>query len=154
MLHNLRSAHNVGSIFRTADAAGVACVHLVGITPSPVDRFGRERKEIAKVSLGAQASVSWNSHGDFASLCASLKSGGFSLVGVEQDSRAVSLCEHDFPNKAAYIFGSEVGGLPESVLSQCDEIIYIPQYGAKESLNVSVAAGVVLFGRLYRGLSC
>lgn len=153
ILDNIRSAHNVGSIFRTADAAGVGKVYLVGITPNPIDRFGRMQPEIAKTSLGATESVPWESVGDAASLStaallsllARLKAEGFSIVAVEQASSSVSLFDFKPTEKIVYIFGAEVEGVQSEVLAVADAILEIPMQGMKESLNVSVTAGIVLF---------
>ncbi len=145
LLHNVRSAHNVGSIFRTADAAGVFKLFLSGYTPTPKDRFGRAQKEIAKTALGAEKFLTWKYSRSPISLITSLKSDGWTIIGVEQNARA-----HDYQKvktipKTVFIFGNEVKGIPKAILKQCDSIIEIPMHGKKESLNVSVAAGVILF---------
>ncbi|MCI0566520.1 TrmH family RNA methyltransferase [bacterium] len=145
ILHNIRSAHNVGSIFRTADAAGTVKIYLTGYTPAPVDRFGREEKKIAKTALGAEKVVPWEKRAYLPPLIKKLKKGGISVVGVEQWSRGVSYTSLKLQGDAAFIFGSEVGGLSEHVLEECDTVIEIPMRGAKESLNVAVAAGIILF---------
>lgn len=147
ILHNIRSAHNVGSVFRTADGAGVARIYLTGYTPRPVDRFGRAQPEIQKTSLGAGEYVTWEAADDIAAVIDALKTEGFAIVAVEQNARAVSL--HDFkkPPKAAYIFGNETEGIEPAVLDLADTIVEIPMQGRKESLNVAVAAGIALFSR-------
>ena len=89
LLHNIRSAHNVGSIFRTADAAGVDKIFLSGYTPQPLDRFGYARKDIAKVALGAEQSVAWEYQKDPYAIIAPLREKGWHIVGVEQDTRAM-----------------------------------------------------------------
>lgn len=136
--------HNVGSIFRTADGAGVAKVYLTGYTPAPVDRFGRPVKEIAKVALGAEKTVPWEKR-EITELIQKLKSDNVQIVAVEQDPRSVPYMELKPKGPTALIFGSEVGGLSTTVLTQCDAVIEIPMHGEKESLNVSVAAGIVLY---------
>ncbi len=144
ILHNIRSTHNVGSIFRTADAAGVAKLYLTGYTPAPVDRFGRVQKEIIKTALGAQDYVPWE-QGTVQAVVRKLKKEGYTVVAVEQDARAVSLATYTAPKRVAFIFGNEVRGVSPQLRAQCDEIVEIPMRGRKESLNVSVTAGVVLF---------
>lgn len=145
LLHNIRSAHNVGSIFRTSDAAGISQVYLTGYTPTPTDRFGRVQKDIAKTALGAHLDVPWAYHTNPARLIARLKREGKHVVGVEQDARA-----HDYRALAhrgpiVFVLGNEVRGLSPTLRAACDEIVEIPMHGKKESLNVSVAAGIVLF---------
>lgn len=145
ILHNIRSVHNVGSIFRTADAAGVAKIYLTGHTSTPTDRFGRKRKDFAKVSLGAEKTVPWEQIARVASLLGKLKRDGFRIVAVEQDRRASDYRKIRGAARIALIFGNEVSGVPLSILKKCDCIAEIPMQGSKESLNVGVAAGVVLF---------
>lgn len=159
LLHNIRSTHNVGSIFRTADAAGVGRVYLSGYTPRPLDRFGRAQKEISKVALGAETYLPWEHHTSPVSLIARLKKEGWHVVGVEQDTRAVDYRATRPGKRTLYIFGNEVRGLSKGLRNLCDELIEIPMRGfmvrqahhprhtkrGKESLNVSVAAGIILF---------
>jgi tRNA G18 (ribose-2'-O)-methylase SpoU len=145
LLHDVRSAHNVGSVFRTADAAGVRRVLLTGYTPLPVDRFGRAQKEIAKTALGAELSVPWEYHADPLDLIATLKKEGWCVVGVEQDTRSQDYRVFSPAKPTVFIFGNEVDGVPTEILDACDLLIEIPMHGAKESLNVSVSAGIVLF---------
>lgn len=153
ILYNIRSAHNVGSIFRTSDGAGVERLYLVGPTPTPIDRFGRTQPEIKKTSLGASESVAWEHVGDATSesidetiqLISELQAEGFVVVAVEQITTAVSLSDFLVPEKVAYVLGHEVDGVPDAVIKHCDAAVEIPMHGQKESLNVSVTAGVVLF---------
>lgn len=145
MLHNVRSAHNVGSIFRTADATGVLRLYLTGITPAPLDRFGRIQKEIAKTALGAEKFVAWEHRRSPLAVVRRLRRDGWTIVGVEQDRRSISYKKFRAGRKTLFIFGNEVRGLSQSARNACDELVEIPMRGAKESLNVSVAAGVVLF---------
>ena len=145
ILHNIRSRHNVGAIFRTADGAGVSKIFLTGYTPAPIDRFGREVIEIKKTSLGASAMVAWE-RADFAlSIIRSLQKNDFSIVAVEQASDSISLYDFSEPEKIVYVFGNEITGIESEVLAVCDSIIEIPMLGQKESLNVAVTAGIVLF---------
>lgn len=145
ILHNIRSAHNVGSIFRTADAAGVAKIYLMGFTPAPLDRFGRVNKEIAKTALGAENSVSWEKVANFNSLLRHLKPETYKLIALEQFPRAVDYRKIKLAGPTAIILGNEVRGLSPAILKQCDVIAEIPMRGKKESLNVSVACGIFLF---------
>lgn len=149
ILDNLRSAHNVGSIFRTADGAGVEKLYLVGTTPTPIDRFGRQVPEIKKTSLGASEFVSWE-HSDtagLASLIDRLKQDGFEIVAIEQGERSISLYDFSPGAKTCYVLGNEIDGVGKACLQAADRVVEIPMRGQKESLNVSVAAGIVLFQR-------
>lgn len=145
LLHNIRSAHNVGSIFRTADAAGVSHMYLSGYTPTPADRFGRAQKDIAKTALGAQESVPWTQRKTAVALIRELKAEGWAIVGVEQDARSIDYRKMRLTAPTLFIFGNEVRGVSAALRKLCDQIVEIPMRGTKESLNVSVAAGVVLF---------
>mgnify|MGYP001597405629 CR=1 FL=1 len=146
-LDNIRSALNVGSIFRTADGAGVSKIYLGGYTPAPIDRFGRVQEEIKKTSLGASETVQWESVPENAApaLLARLKAEGFQIVAVEQDPRAISIYDFKASGKICYIFGNEINGVRLELLDIADEVIHIPMHGEKESLNVAVAVGIVLF---------
>lgn len=148
ILHNIRSVENVGAMFRTADAAGVKKIYLVGITPAPLDRFGRKRKDLAKSALGAEEYVSWEHVKNISPLIAKLKKQSFQIIGVEQDKKSIDYRKVKMKNKNAVIMGAEVEGIPQSVLKKCDVITEIPMRGKKESLNVSVAFGIVLFRML------
>lgn len=145
LLHNVRSTHNVGSIFRTADAAGVSRMFLSGYTPTPTDRFGRVRKDIAKTALGAEKMVAWVHVPNIFSWIPKLKKEGWRVIGVEQDARAIDYTRFKQRRDTLFIFGNEVRGLSKPVRALCDEIVEIPMRGKKESLNVSVAAGIILF---------
>ena len=148
LLHNIRSAHNVGSIFRTADASGVRTIFLSGYTPTPLDRFGRPQKEIAKTALGGEISIEWKYYKSPVSVIPALKKKGWNIVGVEQDVRAVDYRTYTITAPTLFILGNEVRGISKGVLDRCDTILEIPMRGKKESLNVSVAAGIILFGTL------
>ena len=145
ILHNIRSAHNVGSVFRTADGAGVAKIFLTGYTPAPFDRFGRERAEITKTSLGATHTVPHESLTDVHALIAQLKQDGVRIVAIEQTERAVDYRTVEETGDVAFVFGNEITGVERDVLDVCDEHLMLPMAGSKESLNVSVCAGIVLF---------
>lgn len=150
MLDNVRSAHNVGSIFRTSDGAGVSKIYLVGYTPAPLDRFGRVQPEIKKTSLGASKTVSWQQLDDQSAIeiLVSLKKEGWQIVVVEQVPEAVSLYDFKPAQKIVYILGNEIDGVRPDLISVADKVIEIPMHGHKESLNVSVATGIVLFNSL------
>ena len=147
VLHNIRSVYNVGSIFRTADAGGVSQIILSGYTPAPLDRFNIPRKDLAKVSLGAEKTVPWTQIKSLPTAIKHLKHEGCMIVAVEQDKRATSLFDFRPPKnkKLALVLGNEVRGLSKTSLKLVDAIVEIPMHGKKESLNVSVAAGVVVF---------
>jgi 23S rRNA (guanosine2251-2'-O)-methyltransferase len=158
VLHNIRSVHNVGSIFRTADAAGVGRIFLTGYTPTPLDRFDIPRKDFAKVSLGAEKSVQWTYRATLAQALRELREEGYYIAAVEQNKNSISLFKFRSrrrdPAKGrgktqkkplAIVLGNEVRGLSPAALEQVDKIVEIPMRGKKESLNVSVAAGVALF---------
>lgn len=145
VLHNIRSNHNTGSVFRTAECAGVSKIYLAGYTPAPLDRFGRPNDALIKTALGAEHMTPWERAEDTLALIANLKKEGVMVVAVEQDVRAIPYTTHTPAQKTAYIFGPEVEGLPLEILDVVDLIVEIPMHGKKESLNVSVAAGVILF---------
>ena len=147
ILHNIRSLHNVGSIFRTADGAGVKKIYLTGYTPEPIDIFGKTRNEIKKTALGAEKTVLWEKRKDISRLITKLKNYGhpMSIVGIEQNEKAVNYKKFKPGKTTALILGNEVRGLSKQILNKCDKIIEIPMHGKKESLNVAVVAGIVLF---------
>jgi 23S rRNA (guanosine2251-2'-O)-methyltransferase len=145
LLHNIRSAHNVGSIFRTADAAGVTTVYLSGYTPTPVDRFGRAQKEIAKTALGAEISVTWEYVASPSSVIKRLKKKDFEIVAVEQNRIAKNYKDFKIEKPTLFLFGNEVRGLSTQLQKSAHQCIKIAMHGKKESLNVSVTAGIILF---------
>ena len=151
VLDNIRSVENVGAIFRTADSLGdkIEKIILCGITPGPLDRFGRTRPDIHKSALGAEEFVPWERVESIEGVIHDSRFKNHEWVALEQDTRAIDYKEYrpkennmrDF----ALILGPEVDGLSKEVLYMCDKIIEIPMRGKKESLNVSVATGVALF---------
>jgi tRNA G18 (ribose-2'-O)-methylase SpoU len=154
ILHNIRSVHNVGSIFRTADGAGVRKLYLCGITPAPFDRLKELRPDFAKVALGAEKSVLWVVEKDTVATIAALKKDGYEILALEQSSRSVPYYEafgSGAPQKIALVLGAEVDGIPNESLALADRIIEIPMFGDKESLNVSVAFGIAVYGLRYPG---
>ncbi len=145
ILHNIRSLHNVGAVFRTGDATGVKKIYLTGYTPTPLDRFEKIRPEIKKTALGAEKFVKWEHCKNISTLLKKLKKEKIRLIAVEQDSKAINYKNLKINYPLALIFGNEVRGLSQQILKKCDKIVEIPMHGKKESLNVSVAAGIVLF---------
>jgi tRNA G18 (ribose-2'-O)-methylase SpoU len=148
VLHNIRSAHNVGSIFRTADAAGFSHVYLSGCTPTPTDRFGRERSDIAKVALGAQQEVEWQHFASLDEALVSLDTQDRTIVALEQYTRSIPYMEFKGDSKVKetiVLLGEETKGIEEEYLKRIDTILEIPMHGSKESLNVSVAFGILAY---------
>lgn len=160
VLYNIRSLHNVGSMFRTADGAGVEKIYLCGITPTPLDGFGRIRPQLAKVSLGAEKNVPWDvsahstgsgqarSTRAILKLLEKLKKDGYKIFAIEQDKKSIPYYKLKIENsksKIALMLGNEVRGLPHSILKFSEKILEIPMLGKKESLNVSVAFGIVAY---------
>jgi len=140
MLHNIRSMWNVGSMFRSADAAGIEKIILSGYTATP------PRKEIAKTALGADTSMTWEYSDDPQQALRELKKSGVRICGLEiaEGSRPYTeMNAQDFP--VCLLVGNEVQGIEDNLLAECDLVLEIPQFGTKHSLNVSVAAGVALF---------
>jgi tRNA G18 (ribose-2'-O)-methylase SpoU len=139
VLDNVRSLHNVGSAFRTADAFRIAKIYLTGITGTPPHR------EIQKTALGATESVAWEYATNTATLVNQLKTQNYKIIVVEQTSESVALQNFHLSSDEKYclVFGNEVNGVSEDVVSQADLAIEIPQAGTKHSLNVSVCLGIV-----------
>jgi tRNA G18 (ribose-2'-O)-methylase SpoU len=148
IIHNVRSVQNVGAMFRTADAAGINKIYLTGYTPAPLDRFGRERTDLAKSALGAEKFVPWRQNKNIFPLLSKLKREKFLIIGIEQAKNSIDYKKVKLKNKNVFIVGPEVTGINKAILNKCDIVAEIPMRGKKESLNVSVALGVVLFGVL------
>lgn len=150
ILDNIRSVYNVGAIFRTADAVGVSEACLCGITPEPVDKWGKTRTDFTKVSLGAEDYILWKTYSSTVRLIGKLKKTGYIILAIEQARNSkpyydVHLTETEL-QQTALVVGSEIRGLPKSILKKADEILEIPMFGKKESLNVAIAFGIVSFG--------
>ncbi len=145
ILDNIRSVHNVGSIFRTAEGAGVALIFLAGVTPAPLDRFGRERTDFNKVSLGAEKIVGWEQVLSSEVAIHNLKSESIQIIALEQTPTSIDYKEVSLTNSFALILGEETKGLSDDILKLCDTVCQITMVGKKESLNVSVAAGIALY---------
>jgi tRNA G18 (ribose-2'-O)-methylase SpoU len=141
VLDNIRSQNNVGSVFRTADAFRFDAIYLCGITATPPHR------EINKTALGATDTVSWRYFPETILALEFLHNEGYYIIGVEQTNTSIPLYlfHPDKEKKYALVFGNEVNGLDEKLIPYIDDCIEIPQYGTKHSLNVSVAAGIVIW---------
>lgn len=142
VLPDIRSLHNVGSFFRTADAFKVSKIYLTGITGTPDSLRGNK---IAKTSLGAEKFIPWEYKTKVAEVIGELKTDGFQIVALEQARGSKVLNRAKFKNKVALIVGNEVKGLSKQILKKADLVVEIPMGGKKESLNVSVAGGIALF---------
>lgn len=141
VLENVRSAYNVGSVFRTADAFLIEAIYITGYTAYP------PHKEIKKTALGAEDTVSWQYFPQMTEAIGQLKAMGYAIYAAEQVEQSISLerfMDHA-PERVAIIFGNEVTGVEQSTIVQCDGCIEIPQMGMKHSLNIATAAGVVLW---------
>ena len=150
--HNIRSTHNVGAIFRTADGFGISKIVLSGYTPYPRLANGDTRlphisekleAQIHKTALGAEQTVPFE-YQELLDLDA-LRNTGYRIVGLEQAPQSIFLNEYKATEKIALLLGEEVEGIPAELLNQCDDIIEIPMHGTKESFNVSVAAGIAMY---------
>ena len=141
VLENVRSMHNVGSVFRTADAFRVEKIYLCGYTPRPPHR------DINKTALGATETVAWTGHEDGLSAIGALKEQGYSVYAIEQVHNSISLESFNYQagDKIAVVFGNEAEGVSEELIAATDGCIEIPQFGSKHSFNISVAAGIVLW---------
>ncbi len=142
-LHNIRSMHNVGSVFRTCDAFGIGTVALSGFTPVP------PRPEISKAALGADAFVPWICEENAENMLKRLRDAEYTLCAIEQTTASKPIFALRSVNtpakKLCFLFGNEVNGVDDALLKEAEHVFEIPQFGKKHSLNVSVSAGVVLF---------
>lgn len=149
LLDNIRSQHNIGSIFRTSDAFRIEKIVLCGITATPPNR------EIQKTALGSTESVQWEYEEDILTAIKKLKNDSYTIVAVEQATGSIPL--HFFQpavgQKVALIFGNEVMGVSEEAMAQVDACIEIPQFGTKHSMNVSVTAGIVIWDFFLKSLN-
>ena len=141
VLDNIRSCHNIGSVFRTSDALLVEKIYLCGISSTPPD------KEIRKTALGAENTVPWEYLASTLEAVEVLKAKGYTLIAVEQVENSISLKEYSPPEntRLALVFGNEVKGVQQEVVNKCDLTVEIPQYGTKHSFNISVSVGIVLW---------
>lgn len=141
ILDNIRSLHNVGSVFRTADAFLIEKIYLCGITACP------PHKDITKTALGATENVSWEFYEDPKEVVLQLKNKGYQVFAIEQTENSSSLLHKKIAPKTpiAVVFGNEVKGVQQEVIALCDDVLEIPQYGTKHSLNISVSVGIVIW---------
>ena len=141
VLDNVRSANNVGSVFRTSDAFLIESIYLCGITSTPPN------KEISKTALGATESVEWKYFEDTHEAVLYLKKNNYKVIALEQTEKSISLADFKVnkDNKYALIFGNEVKGVEQSIIDICDSVIEIPQFGTKHSFNICVSAGITLW---------
>lgn len=147
VLDNIRSAHNVGSIFRTSEAAGINHLYLCGLTPSP-----ESNSALLKAALGAEARVGWSAHTNAVQVIAQLKTAGCQIIALECTPQAENLFAlpeaHNPPGKVAIVVGNEPAGVDPGILALADRTLFIPMAGQKTSINVSVAFGVATYGLL------
>ena len=147
VLDNLRSVYNVGSIFRTANAAGVEKIYLCGTTPTPLDKKGLRRKDFAKVALGAEDIVMWEYVESPINCVKKLKDESYYVVSLEQDKSSVDYKEVEIKGEENIVFviGSEVDGINHEIIKVSDVVAEIPMLGTKESLNVTIAFGIAAY---------
>lgn len=138
LAHNVRSLWNVGSFFRTSDSMKVERIYLTGYTGCP------PRKEITKTAIGAEEFVKWEHAEDPMKIITKLKKAGWSLVALEITPDAIDIKDFKPAEKVCLIVGHELTGVPVDILALCDDVVFIPMLGKKESLNVAVAAGIAL----------
>ena len=140
LLDNVRSLHNVGSVFRTCDAMAVEKLYLCGITAKPPHR------EIQKTAIGATESVNWEYMEDAITIINSYKRQGYTIISVEQTSNSKALGNYNWKNeKVLLVFGNEVDGVQQKIIDLSDFSIEIPQWGTKHSFNITVSLGIVLW---------
>lgn len=155
--HDIRSTHNVGSLFRTCEGVGVNKVYLTGYTPYPAkvddERMPHISKkingQIEKTALGAEKILNWEHENDLEKVIRELKSSGYSVLALEQSDNSKQLNKYSPPSKVALILGNEVDGIDAEVLKICDEVLEIPMQGKKESFNVVQAAAMTLYAFRY-----
>ena len=149
IVHNIRSAHNVGALFRTADGAGVSEVILSGYTPTPAKegmlRLTPAEKALKKTALGAEQNLSWRKIVSLKTTLQTLREKGYTLLALEQALQSIDYRSCRPGKKVALLVGNEVLGIDKRVLKQCDGVLELPMRGKKNSLNVSVAAGIALY---------
>lgn len=151
--HNIRSAHNVGALLRTAEGLGIKKVYLSGYTPYPIKKNDERLPHIAKkthsliikTSLGAESTQTWGQHNDSTVLINNLKSDGWYITGLEQTNLSTNLQSFLPPQKVVIVLGNEVSGIEQPILAQCDKILEIPMFGKKESFNVVEAGTMAMY---------
>ncbi len=149
ILHRIRSAYNVGSMFRTADGVGIDKIYLTGFTPTPSLKpyvlQTKAEKMLAKTALQADKYVEWEKYQNVSLLIQKLKKENFQIIALEQDKKSIDYRKISLKNKVALIVGNEPRGIDKRILKKCDNIIEIPMYGKKKSLNVAVALGIASY---------
>ena len=149
ILHDIRSAYNVGAIFRTADGAGVSKIFITGYTPIPAQQgkmyLTQAEKMIAKTALGAENMIPWEQSESLNEVLKKLKKENISIVALEKTAQAIDINSFKSSSQIALIVGNEVDGVAKETLDQCDAVVSIAMRGKKESLNVSVAAGIAMY---------
>ncbi len=149
VLHNVRSLHNVGSVFRTSDAVGAEKIYLCGYTPAPFDEFGLPAGPLVKTALGAEKYLPWEKRGSTAKLLDELKAAGYRVYAVEQGKGSVRADRVKLSGKewerAVLVMGNEIKGLSRGVIARADCLLELPMRGKKESLNVAVAFGIAAY---------
>lgn len=147
VLDNLRSVHNVGSIFRTCNAVGVDKIYLCGTTPIPLDHKGLRRKDFAKVALGAEDTLQWEYCESTKECVTKLKEDRYYILALEQDENSIDYKAVSITGKndVALIVGHEVDGITKDILELADVTVEIPMLGTKESLNVTIAFGIAIY---------
>lgn len=155
--HNIRSTHNIGSIFRTCDGFGVEHIYLSGYSPYPKLEDDTRLPHIAekatndihKTALGAEQNIPFSYIEHIERTLEAFKAHGYTIVGLEQDEKAQNITEYSPHRKIVLLLGEEVEGIPRNLREICDDIVEIPMLGQKESFNVSVAAGIAIYGLTY-----
>lgn len=137
--HNIRSLHNVGSIFRTSDGAGVSKIYLTGYTGCP------PRKEISKTAIGADEWIKWEHRKDPLPILKKLKKDGFQIIALEKNDISIDIKDFKSDDKVCLILGNEIDGVNDDLLEYADIVVEIPMRGKKISLNVSVAFGIAIY---------
>lgn len=158
IIHNVRSAHNVGSLLRSADGLGVTKVYLSGYSPYPTTQndnrlphqAAKIHRRIEKTSLGAETSVNWQHINDINRLISKLRTDKFQIAALEQNPKSKALDKFRTSKPTALIVGSERDGLPDEIIAKCDLVLEIPMLGQKESFNVAVAGAMALYHLRYR----
>lgn len=151
--HNIRSTHNIGSLFRTCDGLGISKLYITGYSPYPRHTddtrlphiSDKLTKQINKTALGAEESVSWHYDSDPKSIIDIMRSKNYQIIGLEQTPQSVSIVDFAVPSKIVLLLGEELDGINNSLQMMCDGFIEIPMQGHKESFNVSVAAAMALY---------
>ncbi|HRY82396.1 MAG TPA: TrmH family RNA methyltransferase [Candidatus Moranbacteria bacterium] len=149
ILHDIRSAYNVGAIMRTADGAGVKKIYLTGYTPAPYSKKSpyatQAQRQISKTALGAEESVLWEKEEKILKLIDKLRKKKISIIALEQSKKSFNFRKAKYKFPCALILGNETEGIEKEILKKCDFVVDIPMRGKKESLNVSVSAGIAIY---------